>query len=83
MPSHGNLEAWARSGVLLLNTILTVEAHKPMSHSQHGWEIFTDTVIKKVSYSSNTFLNCAGQRKKAASCIFALGRPCRQKSVAC
>ncbi len=45
----GNLEKWARQGVLLLNASLTVEAAKPMSHAQVGWHIFTDEVIKHVS----------------------------------
>jgi uracil-DNA glycosylase len=45
----GNLEQWARQGVLLLNASLTVEASKPMSHSQVGWHIFTDEVIRCIS----------------------------------
>ena len=45
----GNLEHWARQGVLLLNASLTVEASKPMSHSQVGWHMFTDEVIKHIS----------------------------------
>ena len=49
IPRTGNLEKWARQGVLLLNASLTVEAGKPMSHSQVGWHIFTDEVIKHVS----------------------------------
>ena len=44
-PSHGNLEAWARQGVLLLNAVLTVRAHTPNSHKDRGWERFTDRVI--------------------------------------
>jgi uracil-DNA glycosylase len=44
-PGHGNLEAWARQGVLLLNTVLTVRAHQAASHKGHGWEHFTDAVI--------------------------------------
>jgi uracil-DNA glycosylase len=44
-PTHGNLEAWARQGVLLLNTSLTVEDGKPGSHSGKGWERFTDSAI--------------------------------------
>ena len=44
-PTHGNLEAWARQGVLLLNTSLTVEDGKPGSHSGKGWERFTDAAI--------------------------------------
>lgn len=44
-PHHGDLSHWAKQGVLLLNTILTVEAHKPLSHKNHGWETFTTHVI--------------------------------------
>ncbi|MCF0143313.1 MAG: uracil-DNA glycosylase [Parasporobacterium sp.] len=46
IPDHGYLEKWAREGVLLLNTILTVRAHEPLSHKNIGWEEFTDRVIK-------------------------------------
>ena len=49
IPASGNLEHWAQQGVLLLNASLTVEAHKPMSHSNIGWHHFTDAVIKKIS----------------------------------
>lgn len=48
-PSHGNLEAWAEQGVLLLNTTLTVRAGEAASHHGHGWETFTDHVIRAVS----------------------------------
>lgn len=48
IPDHGNLEAWARQGVLLLNTTLTVRAHHAASHQGHGWETFTDEVIRAV-----------------------------------
>ena len=44
-PSHGNLEHWAKQGVLLLNTCLTVVSGQSNSHRGKGWEIFTDTVI--------------------------------------
>jgi uracil-DNA glycosylase len=44
-PPHGNLENWARQGVLLLNTVLTVEGGKAGSHHNRGWEQFTDSVI--------------------------------------
>ncbi|MFP6776036.1 MAG: uracil-DNA glycosylase [PS1 clade bacterium] len=43
---NGNLTAWAEQGVLLLNSVLTVEKNSPGSHSNKGWEIFTDSVIK-------------------------------------
>jgi uracil-DNA glycosylase len=48
-PSSGNLEAWARQGVLLLNAVLTVAANSPGSHKSFGWELFTDAVIKIIS----------------------------------
>ncbi|MEE0887720.1 MAG: uracil-DNA glycosylase [Candidatus Saccharimonadaceae bacterium] len=44
--TSGSLRSWQKQGVLLLNTVLTVEAHKPKSHSGKGWEIFTTEVIK-------------------------------------
>jgi len=49
MPTHGNLEKWAEQGVLLLNATLTVRENSPRSHFNHGWEKFTDSVIKKIS----------------------------------
>lgn len=49
IPDHGCLEAWAKNGVLLLNTLLTVEAGKPLSHAGIGWEKFTDKIIKAIS----------------------------------
>ncbi len=45
VPKSGNLERWARQGVLLLNAILTVRAHKALSHQNKGWERFTDAAI--------------------------------------
>ena len=48
-PRHGNLEAWARQGVLLLNTTLTVRAGAAASHQGKGWETFTDEVIRAVN----------------------------------
>lgn len=48
-PGHGNLEAWARQGVLLLNATLTVRAGQAGSHQGKGWERFTDQVIRRVA----------------------------------
>lgn len=48
MPQHGDLTGWARQGVLLLNTVLTVRAGQPNSHKDKGWEIFTDRVISEL-----------------------------------
>ena len=45
-PDHGFLEAWADRGVMLLNTVLTVRAHKANSHRKKGWEVFTNRVIE-------------------------------------
>ena len=46
IPNHGNLESWAKQGVLLLNTSLTVIANLANSHRNKGWEIFTDRIIQ-------------------------------------
>lgn len=48
IPEHGCLEAWAKQGVLLLNTVLTVVATQPNSHRKLGWEQFTDKVIAQI-----------------------------------
>ena len=49
-PAHGFLEHWARQGVLLLNSVLTVEMGMAASHRERGWEKFTDAVIRLVNY---------------------------------
>ncbi|MFK5938076.1 MAG: uracil-DNA glycosylase [Sulfurimonas sp.] len=48
-PANGNLTKWVEQGVLLINSVLTVEESKPNSHKDKGWEIFTDAIIKKIS----------------------------------
>jgi uracil-DNA glycosylase len=53
LPANGNLSKWAHNGVLLLNTTLTVREGCPASHSKKGWEMFTDTVIQKLSSERN------------------------------
>lgn len=52
IPRHGDLTAWAREGVLLLNSVLTVEAGQPTSHQKQGWEDFTDQVIDLINEQS-------------------------------
>lgn len=52
-PTHGDLTAWAHQGVLLLNSTLTVAAHRAASHAGHGWEQFTDAVIRAVAHRDN------------------------------
>lgn len=49
IPNNGYLEKWAKQGVLMLNTVLTVRAHKPNSHQGKGWEYFTDAIIEAVN----------------------------------
>ncbi len=68
IPQSGNLEKWATEGVLLLNTVLTVEESKAGSHRNKGWEIFTDEVIKMLS-------------NRCSDLVFLLwGNPAQQKT---
>ncbi len=56
IPKSGCLEKWANQGVLLLNTVLTVEENKPQSHANIGWEKFTDTVISCLNSHTETIV---------------------------
>lgn len=49
IPQSGNLDRWAEQGVLLLNSVLTVKAHLAASHANHGWEKFTDAVVRTIA----------------------------------
>ena len=49
IPSHGELTKWAKQGVLLLNTVLTVRGGQANSHANHGWEQLTDAIIQKLN----------------------------------
>ena len=49
IPNNGYLLPWAKQGVFLLNTVMSVEDSKPKSHANKGWEVFTDNVIKKIN----------------------------------
>ena len=49
IPDHGYLKSWAQQGVLMLNTVLTVEQGQAHSHAKTGWETFTDKVIEAVN----------------------------------
>lgn len=69
VPNNGYLVPWARQGILLLNTVLTVRAHQPNSHKGKGWEIFTDEVIRKVN-------------EKAEPVVFVLWGAPAQKKIA-
>lgn len=69
--SNGNLISWAHQGVLLLNSVLTVEENKPGSHANMGWEEFTDYIIKKIvdERESVVFLLWGNYAKKKGSII--------------
>ena len=54
--SDGDLTPWAKQGVLLINTILTVEDSKPKSHTKKGWETFTDNIIKYISKNQENII---------------------------
>jgi uracil-DNA glycosylase len=70
-PQSGNLEPWADQGVLLLNATLTVRAHSAGSHQKKGWEVFTDSVIRKLSTAKEglVFLLWGGFAKKKMTLI--------------
>lgn len=70
-PQSGNLEKWAKQGVLLLNATLTVRAHEAGSHQKRGWESFTDSIIKKISEEKENvvFLLWGGFAKKKSKLI--------------
>ncbi|MDR1699301.1 MAG: uracil-DNA glycosylase [Prevotellaceae bacterium] len=71
IPASGNLERWAKQGVLLLNATLTVQAHIAGSHQGRGWETFTDAVIKKVAEEKENvvFLLWGSYAQKKAAMI--------------
>ncbi len=56
IPKSGNLERWAKQGVLLLNATLTVQAHNAGSHQKQGWETFTDNVIQRLAESTENIV---------------------------
>jgi uracil-DNA glycosylase len=70
-PSHGNLESWARQGVLLLNAVMTVEDGKPGSHANKGWERFTSAVIQHLNNERENlvFLLWGAYAQKKAECV--------------
>ncbi|MZI91758.1 uracil-DNA glycosylase [Vibrio sp. CAIM 722] len=71
IPSHGYLESWAKQGVLMLNTVLTVEQGKAHSHSKTGWERFTDRVIDALNQHGEgiVFLLWGAHAQKKGSMI--------------
>lgn len=75
-PAHGNLEAWARQGVLLLNNALTVEAGAAGSHQQRGWEAFTDAAVAAVAErdAPSVFMLWGSHAQKKAARIAAMAQ---------
>jgi uracil-DNA glycosylase len=71
LPNNGYLVPWAQQGILLLNAVLTVRAHEPNSHKNHGWETFTDAIIRAVSgkQSPVVFILWGGYAQKKRSLI--------------
>lgn len=71
IPNNGYLMSWAKQGVLLINTILTVRESRPLSHKGYGWEQFTDRVINKLNCSKNPiiFLAWGASAKKKCEMI--------------
>ena len=71
IPSHGHLAAWAERGVLLLNSVLTVEQNQPGSHRGKGWERFTDRVVSILSAGDRplVFLLWGGYAQKKGAGI--------------
>lgn len=74
-PPHGDLTGWARQGVLLLNTSLSVEAGKAGSHARRGWEVLTDALIEAVAAQAEpvVFLLWGGHAQAKAPLIAAAG----------
>lgn len=69
IPNNGYLEKWAKQGVLLLNTVLTVRAHQSNSHKGRGWEQFTDAIIRAVNEQNRPVVHMLW------------GRPAQSKSM--
>ena len=72
IPDNGCLEKWAKQGVLLLNTVLTVRAHQANSHRGIGWEQFTDAVIRTLNDQDRPLCICSGEdlpRLRSLCCI--------------
>ncbi len=71
IPTHGELTEWAKQGVLLLNTVLTVREGQPTSHSKIGWETFTDRVISELNRKETpvVFLLWGAHAQKKAQLI--------------
>lgn len=72
-PSHGCLTSWAKQGVLLLNATLTVRRDEPLSHHGHGWERFTDAVVRKLEERKDPVIFVLWGKSAQEKCRFLRG----------
>ena len=82
-PRHGCLDTWAKQGVLLLNTVLTVERDSAASHAKRGWEKCTDTLIHELAMRTMASCSCCGarMRKPNARCLAASRITCWKRRI--
>ena len=75
-PSNGDLTGWAKQGVLLLNSVLSVEDAHPASHAKKGWEVLTDSLLKQVASATQpkVFMLWGGHAKSKRSLVEACGK---------
>ena len=79
-PNHGDLTFWAKQGVLLLNSVLTVVKGEPASHSDKGWEIFTDKVIEILNQKENIVFMLWGSYAQKKGSIIDTSKHCVLKA---
>ena len=71
MPAHGDLTGWAKQGVLLLNTLLTVEEGRPLAHANRGWEAYTNDLLTQLAHASTPMVVMLwGQQAGAYAALF-------------
>ncbi len=79
-PNHGDLTFWAKQGVLLLNSVLTVAKGEPASHSAKGWEIFTDKIIEILNQKENIVFMLWGSYAQKKGSIIDASKHCVLKA---
>lgn len=70
MPTHGNLESWAKQGILMLNNVLTVRENQPKSHYGKGWELFTDAVVAALNSREDPIIFVLWGKPAQEKCSF-------------
>ncbi|VEU43216.1 unnamed protein product [Pseudo-nitzschia multistriata] len=82
IPGHGNLERWARQGVLMINNVLTVRRGEAHSHKKKGWEAVTDEIIRAVDRANRRKQQIAEGGTKRGGVVFLLwGKPATEKAT--